>query len=414
MIKKITIRKDLTIMQYQYSDRIKDIRPSAIREILKYASTHPEVIALSTGSPAPEAVPVDEIHEIVERIFKEKALMSLSYSMTEGYPALRESTKARLKNEFNIGRDFDDLIIITGGQQGLSLPANVLCNPGDTVIVEAPTFVSGINAMRIHGANVVGIENDDEGMDLAKLEEAIKTQPNVKMLYLIPTFQNPSGRTMSYERRKAIYELCVKHEIVILEDNPYGELRFRGEDIPTFKSMDEHGIVIYNGSYSKVLSAGMRIGFVMAEKNLLQRLTVAKQFSDCHSNIFFQIVTDEWLRHSDVESHIKNIRAIYGKRCDFMLDLLDKYIDKRVEFTRPEGGLFLWCTLPEGCDSQELSEIALEKGVAFVPGRDFMVDSDAPCRAFRLNYSTPTYENMEEGIKRLAVAIDEYLAKKGL
>ena len=399
------------LMQYQYSDRIKDIRPSAIREILKYAATHPGVIALSTGSPSDEAVPVEEIREITEWIFKEMPLAGLQYSMTEGYPALRESTKKRLKEAFNIGKDFDDLIITTGGQQGLSLAPNVLCNPGDTVIVEAPTFVSGINAMRIHGANVVGIEMDDEGMDLEKLKKAIETEPNVKMLYLIPTFQNPSGKTMSLARRKAIYELCVKHGIVILEDNPYGELRFRGEDIPTFKSMDEEGIVIYNGSYSKVLSAGMRIGFIMAEKELLQRLTVAKQFSDCHTNIFFQIVTDRWLRTADVNAHIEKIRKIYRERCDFMLDLLDKHMDKRVTWTRPDGGLFLWCTLPEGCDSQELSEIALEKGVAFVPGRDFMVDSNAPCRDFRLNFSTPSYENMEKGILRLAEAVNEYLAK---
>ena len=399
------------LMQYSYSDRIKDIRPSAIREILKYAATHPGVIALSTGSPSDEAVPVEEIHEISEWIFKEMPLAGLQYSMTEGYPALRESTKKRLKEAFNIGKDFDDVIITTGGQQGLSLAPNVLCNPGDTVIVEAPTFVSGINAMRIHGANVVGIEMDDEGMDLEKLKKAIETEPNVKMLYLIPTFQNPSGKTMSLARRKAIYELCVKHGIIILEDNPYGELRFRGEDIPTFKSMDEEGIVIYNGSYSKVLSAGMRIGFVMAQKDLLQRLTVAKQFSDCHTNIFFQIVTDRWLRTADVNAHIEKIRKIYRERCDFMLDLLEKHMDKRVTWTHPDGGLFLWCTLPEGCDSQELSEIALEKGVAFVPGRDFMVDSDAPCRDFRLNFSTPSYENMEKGILRLAEAIDEYLAK---
>jgi 2-aminoadipate transaminase len=399
------------LMQYQYSDRIKDIRPSAIREILKYAATHPGVIALSTGSPSDEAVPVEEIREITEWIFKEMPLAGLQYSMTEGYPALRESTKKRLKEAFNIGKDFDDLIITTGGQQGLSLAPNVLCNPGDTVIVEAPTFVSGINAMRIHGANVVGIEMDDEGMDLEKLKKAIETEPNVKMLYLIPTFQNPSGKTMSLARRKAIYELCVKHGIIILEDNPYGELRFRGEDIPTFKSMDEEGIVIYNGSYSKVLSAGMRIGFIMAEKELLQRLTVAKQFSDCHTNIFFQIVTDRWLRTADVNAHIEKIRKIYRERCDFMLDLLDKHMDKRVTWTRPDGGLFLWCTLPEGCDSQELSEIALEKGVAFVPGRDFMVDSNAPCRDFRLNFSTPSYENMEKGILRLAEAVNEYLAK---
>lgn len=398
-------------MQYPYSDRIKDIRPSAIREILKYAATHPGVIALSTGSPSDEAVPVEELRQISEWIFREMPLAGLQYSMTEGYPALRESTKKRLKEAFNIGKDFDDLIITTGGQQGLSLAPNVLCNPGDTVIVEAPTFVSGINAMRIHGANVVGIEMDDEGMELEKLKKAIETEPNVKMLYLIPTFQNPSGKTMSLARRKAIYELCVQHGIVILEDNPYGELRFRGEDIPTFKSMDEEGIVIYNGSYSKVLSAGMRIGFIMAEKELLQRLTVAKQFSDCHTNIFFQIVTDRWLRTADVDAHIEKIRKIYRERCDFMLDLLEKHIDKRVTWTRPDGGLFLWCTLPEGCDSQELSEIALEKGVAFVPGRDFMVDSNAPCRDFRLNFSTPSYENMEKGILRLAEAINEYLAK---
>ena len=401
-------------MQYSYSDRIQGVKPSAIREILKYAATHPGVIALSTGSPANEAVPVEEIHAISERIFKEMPMAGLQYSMTEGYPALRESTRKRLKEAFGIGRDFDDLIITTGGQQGLSLAPNVLCNPGDTVIVEAPTFVSGINAMRIHGAHVVGIEMDDEGMDLEKLKKAIATEPNVKMLYLIPTFQNPSGKTMSLARRKAIYELCVRNNIVILEDNPYGELRFRGEDIPTFKSMDDEGIVIYNGSYSKVLSAGMRIGFVMAEKELLQRLTIAKQFSDCHTNIFFQIVTDMWLRTADVDAHIKKIQAIYRDRCDYMLDLLEKHIDKRVTWTHPDGGLFLWCTLPEGCDSQELSEIALEKGVAFVPGRDFMVDSNAPCRAFRLNFSTPSYENMEKGILRLAEAINEYLAKRGL
>ena len=368
-------------MEYHFSDRISNVRPSAIREILKYAASHPEVIALSTGSPANEAVPVEEISEISARIFKEKPLAGLQYSMTEGYPALRESTRQRLKKEFGIGREFDDLIITTGGQQGLSLTPNIFCNPGDTVVVELPTFVSGINAMRIHGANVVGVEMDE-------------------------------GKTMSLARRKAIYALCVKYGVMILEDNPYGELRFRGEDIPTFKSMDDEGIVIYNGSYSKVLSAGMRIGFVMAQKDVLQRLTVAKQFSDCHSNIFFQIVTDEWLRTADVDAHIAKIRKIYRERCDFMLKLLDEHMDKRVTYTRPDGGLFLWCTLPEGCDSQELADLALRKGVAFVPGRDFMVDSAAPCRAFRLNFSTPTYENMEKGILRLCDAVSEYLAGK--
>ena len=396
-------------MQYTFSDRIQYVKPSAIREILKYAATHPDVIALSTGSPANEAVPVEEIHAIAEQIFREMPIAGLQYSMTEGYPPLRESTKRRREAEFHIGRDFDDLIITTGGQQGLSLTPNILCNPGDTVIVEAPTFVSGINAMLIQSANAVGIEVDGDGIRQNTLKRDIQTKQNVKLLYLITTFQNPSGKTMSLARRKEIYQLCVRHGIMILEDNPYGELRFRGEDIPTFKSMDEEGIVIYNGSYSKILSAGMRVGFIMAQRDVLQRLTIAKQFSDCHTNIFFQIVTDQWLRTANVSAHIEKIRSIYRKRCDFMIELLEKHLDKRVTFTRPDGGLFLWCTLPEGCDSQALSEAALKKGVAFVPGRDFMVDSDAPCRDFRLNFSTPSYEAMETGVLRLAEAVREYL-----
>ena len=401
-------------MEYVYSDRTRNIRPSAIREIIKYAVAHPDVIALSTGSPSDEAIPVEEIHEIAEKIFREMPLAGLQYSMTEGYPPLRATTKRRLKEDFNIGTDEDDLIITTGGQQGLSLAANVFVDPGDTVVVEQPSFVSGINAMRIHGANVVGLDMDEDGIRPEDLAEVLRTQDRVKMLYVIPNFQNPSGKTLSYERRKAIYKLCAEHGVIILEDNPYGELRFRGEEIPSFKSMDTEGIVVYNGTYSKLLSAGMRIGFVMARKAPLQLLTIAKQFSDCHSNIFFQILTDEWLNSADVKAHVKKIQGIYRDRCDFMLKLLDEKLDKRVTYTRPDGGLFLWCTLPEGCDSQELSEVALQKGVAFVPGRDFMVDNNAPCRSFRLNYTTPSYENMEKGVERLAEAISEYFKIKGI
>ena len=264
--------------------------------------------------------------------------------------------------------------------------------------------------MRIHGANVVGIGMDEEGIELQALEEAVRTQPNVRLLYLIPTFQNPSGKTMSLARRRAVYALCLKYGVIILEDNPYGELRFRGEEIPTIKSMDEAGIVIYNGSYSKVLSAGMRIGFLCAPRGLMQQLIVAKQFSDCHSNIFFQMVTDEWLKTCDVKAHIERIRGIYRAKCDLMLDMLDRHLDRRVAYTRPDGGLFLWCTLPEGRDSMELADIATRRGVAFVPGRDFMVDSSAVCPSFRLNFSTPSNENLERGVRLLADAVGEFLS----
>ena len=396
-------------MNYTFSDNISSVKPSAIREILKIVAANPSIISLSTGSPSSEAIPVEQIHEISEKIFRERGIESLQYSVTEGYAPLREVTKQRLRDVFHINTENDDVIITTGGQQGLYITPEVLINRGDTVIVESPSFVSGIIAMKSNGANVVGIEMDEEGIRMDLLVEAVRTQRNVKLLYLIPTFQNPRGSTMSLQRRKDVYELCKQHNIIILEDNPYGELRFRGEDVPTIKSMDTEGLVVYNGSYSKVLSAGMRIGFICAPKPIIQKLIIAKQGGDCHTNIFFQMVCDEFFRHYDVPAHIERIRGIYRDKCDFMLACLDKYVDKRITWTKPDGGLFLWCSLPDGYDSLDFANMAANKGVAFVPGCSFMVNDSDPCPAFRLNYSTPSKENIERGIQILAAAIDEYV-----
>ena len=396
-------------MNYTFSDNIASVKPSAIREILKLVAANPSIISLSTGSPSSEAIPVAEIHEISEKLFREKPIECLQYNVTEGYAPLRQITMQRLHDSFGIDPEGNDVIITTGGQQGLYMTPEVLINRGDTVIVESPSFVSGIIAMKSNGANVVGIEMDDEGIRMDLLEEAVRTEKNVKLLYLIPTFQNPRGSTMSLQRRKDVYELCKKHGIIILEDNPYGELRFNGEEIPTIKSMDTEGIVVYCGSFSKILSAGMRIGFICAPKPIIQKLIIAKQGGDCHTNIFFQMVCDEFFRHYDVPAHIEKIRGIYRDKCDFMLECLDKYVDKRVTWTRPDGGLFLWCSLPEGYDSLDFANLAARKGVAFVPGCSFMVNDSAPCPAFRLNYSTPSKENIERGIQILAEAIDEYL-----
>jgi len=396
-------------MEYVFSDRIQNVKPSAIREILKIIAQKPETISFATGSPSSEAIPVREVHEISEYIFANQAVESLQYSVTEGYAPLRAKTKERLRDVFGIGRSFDDVIITTGGQQGLEITPKVLCNPGDTVLMESPTFVSGINAFKSHGAHVVGIEMDEEGIDADKLEQAILHEKNVRLLYVIPTFQNPSGKTMSLARRKTVYELCARHGIIILEDNPYGELRFRGEDLPTIKSMDEAGIVVYNGTYSKIISAGMRIGFICAPQPIMQRLIVAKQVGDCHTNIFFQIVTERFLSHYDVDAHIERIRGIYRDKCDLMLGLMDETFDPRAVYTRPEGGLFLWCTLPDGCDTMPLARLAVERGVAFVPGCSFMADDTLPCPSFRLNYSTPSSDDIRRGIPILADVIRTYL-----
>lgn len=396
-------------MDYTFSDRIQNVRPSAIREILKVIAADPTIIPFATGSPSTESIPVKEVHEICEYIFANCPIEALQYNITEGHPPLRELTKQRLKKMFNVGRDFDEVIITTGGQQGLEMTPKILCNPGDTVLMENPTFVSGINAFKSNGAHVVSLDMDEEGIKLDQLEHAIKNEHNVKLLYLIPNFQNPSGKTMSGPRRKAVYDMCVKYGIIILEDNPYGELRFRGEDILPVKALDDEGIVIYNGSYSKIISAGMRIGFLCAPGPLMQKLIVAKQVGDCHTNIFFQIVTQHFLTDYDVDAHIQRIRKIYRDKCDLMLGLMDAHFDQRVQYTRPDGGLFLWCTLPDGYDTMVLAREAVKKGVAFVPGCSFMADDTAPCSSFRLNFSTPSDDQIRRGIPLLAEAINAFI-----
>lgn len=396
-------------MKYTFSERIQEVKPSAIREILKVIATTPGIISFATGSPSAESIPVDEIKAISESIYEKMPILSLQYNVTEGYQPLRNRTKDRLKNRFNIGTPSDDVIITTGGQQGLELTAKILCNQNDVVIVESLSFVSGINAFKSNGAHVIGIPMDDEGIELEALEASFRQNENVKLLYLIPTFQNPSGKTMSLQRRKDVYDLCVRYGVLILEDNPYGELRFTGEDIPTLKSMDTEGIVIYDGSYSKIISAGMRIGFVCANKNIIEKLVVAKQVGDCHSNIFFQIVVDQLFDSIDMDAHIRRISKIYSDKCALMLRLIEDHFDHRIAFTKPEGGLFIWCTLPEGYDATKLAQFAVNRGVAFVPGCSFMVNDSAPCPSFRLNYSTPSTEDIQKGIPLLAQIIDDFL-----
>ena len=265
-------------MEFKYSNKLREMKPSAIREIFKSLGT-PGAISFAGGNPAPESFPVDAIAEISADIFKNQAAAALQYSVTEGYPKLRTLVADRLKNKFSVGRDFDTTIITSGGQQGIELVCKVLCNEGDTVIAENPSFIGALNAFRSLGANLVGVELEDDGINLTALEETLKNTPNAKLLYLIPTFHNPAGICMSLEKRCAVLALAKKYDVLIIEDNPYGELRFAGEEIPTIKSMDDEGRVIYCGSFSKILSAGMRVGFACANKELIQKMVVAKYSS---------------------------------------------------------------------------------------------------------------------------------------
>ena len=395
-------------MEYRISEKMQALKPSAIREIFK-ALTDPTIISLAAGNPSPESFPVEDLARISSEIFSDSSTAALQYSVTEGYPPLREDVKARLASRFGIGRDFDMTIITSGGQQGIELLCKTMCDEGDTVIVEEPSFIGALNAFRSNGAKLVGIPMEDDGIDIGKLEDAMKNNPRAKILYLIPTFQNPSGTCMSLEKRKKVYDLAKKYNIIILEDNPYGELRFAGEEIPTIKSFDEDGYVVYSGSYSKVLSAGMRIGFICGPEAIVQKMVVAKQVEDVHTNIFFQMLCHRYIAECDMDKHVADIRKLYKHKCDLMLSELDKKMPKCVRYTRPEGGLFLWCTLPDNISQPDFVKAARAKKVAVVPGQTFNSDPNSPSQSFRLNYSTPSDEQIVEGIDRLAETVKSML-----
>ena len=400
--------KGMSYMEYMISDNLASLKPSAIREIFKSLSD-PSIISFAAGNPSPLSFPSKELGEIAADIFANHATAALQYSITEGYPALRTAVADRLSRIFGIGRPFDTTIITSGGQQGLELTCRALCNPGDVVLCENPSFIGALNAFRAVGAKTVGIPLHEDGIDPADLEKALDKHPNTKMIYLIPTFQNPAGITTSEEKRRAIYEIARRHSVVILEDNPYGELRFAGTDVPTIKSMDEDGIVVYCSSFSKILSAGMRVGFVCAPDKLVQKMVVAKQCEDVHTNILFQMLCHRYMTEKDMDGHIAGIRALYRDKCNLMLDCLDAHMPKEIHYTRPEGGLFIWCTLPDSISMNDFVKRAIERKVAVVPGTAFNCDTEAPSQSFRLNYSTPSDEDIRRGIEILGNLAKEML-----
>ena len=404
-------------MNYTFSNKIANLKPSAIREILKAPST-PDTISFAAGNPAPESFPVDDMARISAEIYRDEPIAALQYSVTDGYAPLRDFITERQKKLFNIGKskangdNFDDTtIIVSGGQQGIELACKVFCNEGDAVICEDPTFIGALNAFRSNGVTPVGVTLEDDGMNIEVLEEKIKSNPNAKLIYTIPTFHNPCGITTSYEKRVMIYELARKYGLMILEDNPYGELRFAGKDIPTIKSMDTDGIVIYCSTFSKILSAGMRVGFVIDPDEVASKMVVSKQTSDVHTNIFFQMLCYRYMTECDLDGHIKDIQDIYRRKCTLMLDSIEKHFSDKVTFTRPQGGLFIWCTLPESVDTSLFIKIAAERNVRVVPGATFNCDTSDPSRSFRLNFSTPSDEQIISGIKILGELTREMTEK---
>ncbi|MBR1553933.1 MAG: PLP-dependent aminotransferase family protein [Oscillospiraceae bacterium] len=385
-------------MNYQFSEKVSHLQASAIREILKFTS-EPDVISFAAGNPAPEAFPVEKVREIASELFQNDPISVLQYGITEGYLPLRNLMKERMTAQGNFKADSEELIITSGAQQVMELACKSLCNAGDTLICEAPSFIGSLNAFKSYNVNLVGVPLDDEGMNPELLEKALKENPNTKLIYLILNFQNPTGKTTTLKRRKELYALAQKYNTMIIEDNPYGDLRFSGEDVPSIKSMDTDGRVIYAGSFSKVLAPGIRVGYGIAPKEVISKMVVCKQVSDVQTNNFGQMLAYQFMQKVDFDAHLANLRGIYKQKAERMLNGIAEHFSGNVAYTKPEGGLFLWCTLPEGSDMSGFCKKAVQEyKIAVVPGNAFMVSESDVTYSFRLNYSTPTDEAIDKGI----------------
>lgn len=390
------------------ADRVKSMKGSAIREMFKRMAD-PQIISLAGGNPASELFPGDELSKIAGKILMTSPTLALQYGTTDGYPKMKECARKRAE-KVNSVAEGDEIIIMTGANQGIDLTAKALLNKGDKVIVESPSFIGSLNAFRTYECELVGVKVEDDGMSMAGLEEALKNNEGVKFIYTIPTFQNPTGTTMPLEKRKKMLELASKYDVLILEDNPYGDLRFSGEDVPTIKSLDTEGRVIYAGSFSKILSPGMRLGYIVAPSSLVEKIEILKQVNDVHTPMLTQLMCVEFMKKYDIDEYIEKNKELYGRKCAKMVEAMEKYFPAgKVKWVVPEGGIFLWCECPTITDISPIVDKCLEKKVAIVPGSNFAVDMRAPSNMFRLNYSSATLENIEEGVRRLGEVLTEML-----
>lgn len=396
-------------MEFHFLDRFQHMAPPAGGDVLKMASA-PGVIPFSAGNPSAETFPLKEMEQVTKDLFAQKGAAALfQYGVSEGYGPLREFLQNRMKSKHGTGRDSDRLMITSGGQQVIDLFTRLMVNPGDAVIVEEPTFMGALNTFRSAGARIVPVPMEQDGMDLNRLEQVLQEEKQIKFIYVITTFQNPTGFSTTMEKRRAIYQLAQKYDVMILEDNPYFELRISGEYLPPLKSLDEEGRVIFAGSLSKILSPGVRLGYAQVHEDVIARMTALKQAGDVHSNLFFQAVAAEYFARYDLDAHIASCTALYKEKRDRMLSLLEKNLPEGVTFSRPEGGLFVWLQLPEGLDGSALAARCAQNKVAVVPGAAFLADGTQVSAGVRLNYSTPSHEQIDEGVEILARCVREIM-----
>ena len=394
-------------MELKMARRMSEMKASEIREILK-VTEHPEVISFAGGLPAPELFPVEEIKNVNRIVLEEDGRKALQYATTEGYAPLRNWIAARMNKRLGTAFDGDDILITHGSQQALDLSGKVFLDEGDVVVCESPTYLAAISAFRAYGCKFAEVQTDDGGMVMADLEKQLKANPTTKLIYVIPDFQNPTGRTWALERREHLAEISAKHGVAVLEDNPYGELRFEGAFLPSVKSFDKVGNVLCTGTFSKIFCPGYRIGWLAGEKEIVRKFVLAKQAVDLQCNTIAQMEIAKYLEMYDIDKHIEKIRETYRHRRDLAVETMRKEFPAGVTFTNPQGGLFSWVELPARVNARKVLEKCLEKNVAFVPGGSFFPNGGHE-NTFRVNFSNMPEDRIVEGFKRIGEVLREVL-----
>ncbi len=390
-----------------YSELAERLKPSELGMLLALADM-PDVYNFSSGYPAEELFPLEEMEQVDREILRREGKLAVQYGSSQGYLPLREKIAARMKARFQADCKAEDILITSGSQQGLSLLGQLFLNKDDVVLVESPTYLGAINAFQINGPRFVEVPTDDKGIIPEKLDAVLQTTDRVKLMYVIPDFQNPAGVTWSLERRKAFMEIVNRHDIPVLEDDPYGELRYSGEPLPSLKALDTKGRIVFLGSFSKVLMPGLRVGWIAANPEILARVNLLRQSVDLQSSSFAQRQVAYYMDMFDLDAHVDQIRVLYRKRRDILCKAVKQYFPEGVTATYPDGGIFVWVTLPEGMDAKAISRRALEQKVAYVPGEAFYPNGGNG-NHMRLNFSTMREDRIEAGIRLLGQILKDAL-----
>jgi len=394
-------------MKINYAKRMSKLKASEIREILK-VTENPQMISFAGGLPAPELFPAEEIIEVNRIVLEESAQTALQYTTTEGFVPLRQWVANRMNSRQGTAFDKDDILITHGSQQALDLSGKVFFDEGDVVLCESPTYLAAITAFRAYGVEFISVPTDDDGMVMDELEKILSSTDNIKAIYVIPNFQNPTGKTWSLERRQTLAKLSAQYQTIVIEDNPYGELRFEGEFLPSVKSFDVTGNVLCTGTFSKIFCPGYRIGWIAGDKDVIRKFVLVKQGVDLQCNTLAQMEIAKYLELYDIDAHIETIRTVYKKRRDLMVGSMEREFPDDIIFTRPQGGLFAWVELPKHINARDVLEESLKENVAFVPGGSFFPNGGME-NTLRLNFSNMPEERIEEGIRRLGRVLKSFV-----